>query len=198
MPGNPHPAGTVFGAGNVSKAAVIGFIKEYLRLSVADVDAVTNTDLSGQYGGIYVRSLGGQFDINTESTAPPNGSTILQDASGVRFVRSIDQLAAVVRTYTDDDVVAGAIEIDNDADLHLLDLTAASITLTMMAAADRSRGPLSIKDIGGTAAAGAPFTPAFDGSELCDGLAGTAFAIASPYGSQKFWPKTGGWYQLFG
>lgn len=102
--------------------------------------------------------------------------------------------ALVERTYTDDDISAGAVTLDNAADIHLFDLTVAA-DINIMAQADRDGVAITLKDVSGNAATN-NLTPVFDGSETCDGLDGSAFALTTNYAWVTFKPAAGGWYQL--
>lgn len=67
----------------------------------------------------------------------------------------------------------------------------AATNVNVPPAAERSGSDVVIKDGKGDANTN-PITPVFDGSELCDGLAGTSYQITTPYGWVKFSPLPDG------
>jgi hypothetical protein len=197
MPGDPHPLAVVYGAGNVDKAAIIADGKVGYRRGVADNDEIRSTDFSGQYGGLYVRATRRRYYLDTESIAADDDENVVIDAAGNHFLFETEGSEPLELEYTDADVDAGVITLDEGVSIAAINVTTA-VTVQLLASADHTESEIVIKDIGGTAGAGA-ITPAFDGSEQCDGQAGSAFQITTPYGFIKFRKKSGGgWYSLGG
>lgn len=193
MPGDPHPLAVVYGAGNVDKAAIIADGKSGYRRNIADNDTVRSTDLSGQFAGIYVQDTRRRYYLDTESVAEDDGENVLIDAAGNHFLFETEGTEELAVQYSDADITEGVITLSDDVDVALINVSTA-VTVQIGAAGDRDGRSLTIKDLGGTAASG-NITPAFDGSETCDGLAGSAFAITTNYGWVTFHPVSGGWYQ---
>jgi hypothetical protein len=84
-----NPIDIAIGAGAVSKLDLKAFEKQRHRLDVADAAEARNTDLSGQFGGIYVRALQANFDIDAADTTTPDDGTTCIVSSGVRFKRAV-------------------------------------------------------------------------------------------------------------
>lgn len=82
-----HPIESVVVDGvDVAKSGFRSYAKSRHRLRVADADEVRNTDLAGQFGGLFVADLGGNFDLDTEdTTTADNGTTCIVDLNGLRF-----------------------------------------------------------------------------------------------------------------
>lgn len=78
---------TVYPDGSpVNKAAVRSDDKSGHRRHVGSVNDVQTNDFSGQYAGLYVRTLQAGFDLDpTDTTSPHNGTTVLVDYGGNRF-----------------------------------------------------------------------------------------------------------------
>jgi len=99
MAGNPHPASVAFGAGDVSKAAVIADDKMKNR-RVADADEIRNGNWAGQFGLLFVASLNAWFKVDTsDTTSADDGTSIIVDANGLRFKR-VSTGAATPRVET--------------------------------------------------------------------------------------------------
>lgn len=83
----PGPIDSVYVDGvPVEKGNVRANDKTSIRRNIADVSTVQSTSLSGQFAGIYIRSLQANFDLDTgDATTPDNGTTCIIDADGNRF-----------------------------------------------------------------------------------------------------------------
>lgn len=83
---------------------------------------------------------------------------------------------------------AGDVDVGaTDVDLIINKTVGEATTVNCGPAADRNGAEIFIKDGKGDADSN-PITPAFDGSETCDGNAGTAYQITTPYGFVRFAP----------
>lgn len=70
----------------VQKTFVRSDDKTAKRRNMESVNAVQNTDLSGQFAGIHVQELHADFYLDTsDTTSAPNGTTILKDLAGNLF-----------------------------------------------------------------------------------------------------------------
>ncbi len=82
----------------VAKADIRADEKSGHRRNIDDVSTVRSSDLSGQTGGIYVRSLQIAFDLDTsDTTSPDDGTTVLVDAAGNRFKALPDPIPKFVQ-----------------------------------------------------------------------------------------------------
>jgi hypothetical protein len=189
MPGNPHPVVAPYEAHD--DQAIIGYHKLHGRVIVADADDVRNTDFSGQFGGLYIRSRRVNYILDTESILPDDDENTIIDAAGNHFLKSSDLSAPTSVEYGDADVSAGAITISNDADVVLINVTS-SVDVNIPAAAERGGRILEIKAVGS-----AGFTPVLDGSETIDGNAPAGYEVTNVNGYLRLVPRTGG-YALIG
>lgn len=102
-----HPAETAFESHDDQQ--MVALWKEHARHVVADADEVRNTDLSGQFGGIYVRSLDASFKLDTEDLQADDGVNVIIDDAGNHFVRlavstsEVDKYITAVSDVTLDD-----------------------------------------------------------------------------------------------
>jgi hypothetical protein len=190
MPGDPHPLAVVYGAGNVDKAAVIADGKIGYRRIVADNNEIRNTDLSGQYGGLYVRATRRRYYLDTESIASDDDESVIIDAAGNHFLFETEGSEPLSLTYTDADVQDGEITLGEDVDIAYID-TMTSVTLLLPAQGTRGGRSLTIKDIGGTG-----FSMETDGSETIDDTSAGAFQVTTPKGYIVLGPLTGGYAVL--
>lgn len=91
---------------------------------------------------------------------------------------------------------AGAVTVTVNDEVILLNKTSGAATIVNFppAASYLGRG-ITLKDIKGDAQTN-NITPAFDGSETCDGLSGSSFVIDVNYGDQGVFKPSpnGGWY----
>jgi hypothetical protein len=118
MPGDPHPAETAFESHDAVEIAA--FDKLHHRLVVADPDFLRNIDASGQFGGVYVRSLDANFSLDTEDVQLDDGVNVIIDAAGNHFVRIAVSVSEVEKEITAtgdvtlaDDETADQIYINN-------------------------------------------------------------------------------------
>jgi len=117
-----HPIDTVI-VDNVpvSKSDVRAYTKSRIRQRFASPDEVRDTKLSGQYAGIYVRTLQANFDLDTSDTiTEPDGVNCLIDDDGNRFFRVVNTAVETEKVITAtgdvtiaDDETADNILIDN-------------------------------------------------------------------------------------
>lgn len=165
MPGDPHPISLVYGPGNVEKADVIGDTKFYTRRVVPDPDHVRATDYTGQFGGLYIRSLNASFRLDTGSIGADDGVNEVIDAAGNHFVKVIDSATLVQRVHT----VAGAVTVSaDDVDIIVVKKSVgAATTVNLPSAAVRTK-PVRIVD-GKYDAAANNITIDADGSETIMG-----------------------------
>lgn len=143
MPVDPHPFQTPYT--NRDAAALLAATKLYLRQVVADADEIRNTDFSGQYGGVYVRSLAANFNLNTLSTGPDDGANIIMDGAGNYFERALDSNTKTATTHTGaTDVTIGD---DDDNEIHYIENTgSAGISVYLPDVALRTK-PIRIVDV---------------------------------------------------
>jgi hypothetical protein len=134
-----HPIDLVYVDGdNVAKSDVRGFTKLRERLRVADADEVRNTDFSGQYGGLYVRTLQAEFDLDaSDTTTADNGIDCIIDFAGNRFKRVVFSSIPSQVEITD----AGDITLAADAeDIIVINKDVGAATqVTLPSASDRTK-----------------------------------------------------------
>lgn len=178
----------------VSKPDLRGYEKERNRVRVADAAEVNNTDFSGQFGGLFVADLTTDFDIDTsDTTTPDDGLTCLVDLAGNRFKAVVPTVPSIAPNYREV-TAAGDITVGPSDDVIGVNKTVGAATnVDLGLASGRSGKPLVIKDIKGDADVN-NITPVASGGELIDGLAASAWAIVSPFGTLKLYPRSGGWY----
>lgn len=147
MPGDPHPAKAPLD--DRSAAEILAYDKLYTRVVVADADEVRNTDFTGQFGGLYVRTNAANYNLDTSSTEVDDGIDVIIDAGGNHFLRAVDSTAPTERTVT----AAGAVTVAaDDVDIIIIQKTVgAATTVNLPAAADRTT-PIEIVDGKGDAA----------------------------------------------
>lgn len=105
----------------VSKAAVRGYEKQYVRKRMANPDEVRNTVLAGQFAGVYISSLSFDFNIDvSDTTTADDGVNCVVSLDGYRFKRvaiSVSETEKVVVASGDvtiaDDETADNILINN-------------------------------------------------------------------------------------
>jgi hypothetical protein len=71
----------------VNKSNVRADDKNGHRRTLGSVDDVHNTNLSGQFGGIYVRTLKSFFDLDTSDDQDDDGENVIYDLAGNHFVK---------------------------------------------------------------------------------------------------------------
>ncbi len=144
-----HPIEAVYVDGvAVQKSDVRSFAKNYERLTFADANAVRNTHLTGQFGGVYITSLGGFFDLTTGSVEADDGVDVIIDLDGNRFIRNSStsgggSSAPTQRTIT----AAGNFTLPaDDVDVIVIKKTVGAATqITLPSAAARTK-PIRIVD----------------------------------------------------
>lgn len=98
----------------VAKTDVRADDKAGHRRTLASVDVVRNTDLTGQFGGIYVASIQNFYDIDTEVLSEDDGDTIIIDNAGNHFVKL--DIGGFPSGGTTGQVLAKASGADNDTE----------------------------------------------------------------------------------
>lgn len=188
-----HPVDEVYVDGVlVAKASVRSYSKQRLRHRAADVDEIRNNDWSGQFAGLFISSLGANFDLDTgDMTTPDDGISCIVDSEGNRF-----KVGSGGSTLTDREVTAaGDVTIDIDDELVRINKTVSQVTAVLLpAAADFAKGQLIIKDQKGDSTT-YPISVTPDGSETIDGQSGVRL-IDWPYGGLRLRPVSGGWLTL--
>ncbi|QUS39565.1 hypothetical protein RPMA_12500 [Tardiphaga alba] len=122
----------------VSKAALRSYEKDRARIKLGNPTEVRNTKLSGQFGGIYVRSLQNNFDLDAgDTTTPDDGVNCIIDLDGNRFKKVPIDTSTTQRLV----VASGAVTVSaDDADIVVIDKTvAAATTVNLPPAADRTK-----------------------------------------------------------
>jgi hypothetical protein len=189
MPGNPHPASEVFGAGNVAKADVIADDKLKNR-RVGSADDIRNGDWSGQFGKLFVAALGYDFQLDTEDTTSiDDGTNTIIDANGLRFKKIAVSVSIPERTITASGAVTGAAT-DN---IVLVNKSADETTdYNAVASASLIAEEITLKDLKGDASTyRLRFVP--NGAEKVDGE--DYFDITRNHGWVTVRKKSGGgWY----
>jgi hypothetical protein len=138
MPGNPHPVDQWLDDRNAVDGKA--YAKLHDRVVVADADEVRNTDFSAQYGGVNVRSIGANYNLDADDLGTDDlsdTSDIIIDAAGNHFVRSTDTSAETQRVVT----AAGTVTVSaDDVDIIIIQKTVgAATTVNLPSAADRTR-----------------------------------------------------------
>ena len=129
---------------DVSKASARSYARARNRVRVADAAEVRATDFTGQFGGLYVASVGADFNLDTsDTTTADDGVNCIRDSEGNGFFRVAVNITETQRLVT----VAGAVTVSaDDADIIVVKKTVgAATTVNLPAAADRS-GPVKIVD----------------------------------------------------
>ncbi len=120
----------------VSKGTVRSYAKARERLRFADANEVRATKLTGHFGGIYISSLKGFFDIETtDTTSPDDGLDVIIDFDGNRFHR------VEVTSVPSQLIVTGDYAIDPaDEDVIVVKrVVGAPTTITLPSALARTR-----------------------------------------------------------
>ena len=135
---------------NVSKSAVRSYEKERGRVSVADADEVRNTNLSGQFAGIYVRSIGSDFDIDTsDTTTADDGVNCIRDLEGNGFFRATVNTSKTQRKVT----ASGAVTVTaTDAGIIVVAKTVGAATSVYLPSALLRTNSVKVVDGKGDAA----------------------------------------------
>lgn len=190
MPGDPHPLETVYGDGNVDKAAVIADGKQGYRRVLADVDETRGTELDGQWL-IYIRSLGANFRLDTEDLQADDGVNVVHDASGNHFLREAVSVSGTQEIVTE----AGNVTLDSDsADTILINKTSGAATTVYLPPVASFLGrKIRIVDLKGDAATNNITVAAEDGSGHTV-LGGSSYVIDSDHSSIELEAVSGvGW-----
>lgn len=109
----------------VAKSDVRGFEKLRVRKYMADPTEVRNTSLSGQYAGLYVRSLQNMFDLDTsDTTTADDGVNCIIDDDGNRFKKVSIDTSKTQRLVT----TAGSVTADPSDDIIVINKTIAAAT----------------------------------------------------------------------
>ncbi len=128
----------------VAKSAVRGDDKTGHRRNMATADGVRNTSLSGQYAGIYIRSLQSSFDLDTADTiTADDGVNCVIDLDGNRFKRVPVDTSLTQRLVTAAGMVAVAFD---DADIIVIDKTVAAATTVNLPSAALRKKSVRIQD----------------------------------------------------
>lgn len=149
MPGNPHPAVAPFEAHD--DTALIGMERLHYRLVVADATEVRNTDLSGQFAGIFVRGTGNNYALDVASTDADDGFDVIIDAAGNHFVRIA---AAAVEAKVEKTITAAGdvvIADDETADVIAINKTVPEATNVYLPDAGARSKSIQIVDRAGVA-----------------------------------------------
>lgn len=77
---------------DVSKADTIAWAKARVRQRVADATEVRATDFTGQFGGLYISSLQGDYNLDTaDTTSLDDNFNCIRDTAGNAFKRGLPQ-----------------------------------------------------------------------------------------------------------
>lgn len=149
MPGNPHPFEQPYADRDGS--ALLGATKLHLPMTVADVDEVSNTDLSVQFGGLFVRSKSARYYLDTEDTSVVDGDSVLADSAGNHFLKDVSVVGKSTLTHSTAGVDV-TIADDDTAEIHKIKNTgSAAINVYLPDATTRTK-PIRIVDGSGNAA----------------------------------------------
>lgn len=194
MPGNPHPAVQPYDTHD--DTGIIALNREHIRLVVADANEVRNTDLSGQFAGIFVRTTGSNYALDLASTNADDGFDTIIDAAGNHFTRiaTVTTEAQVERTIT----AAGDVTLPDDepADVIAFNKTVSqATTVALPTAVGRGGKAITITDKKGDAS-GFPITivaKAGSGQKI---MTGTSYQLDQDGSSIRLRPYNdgSGWY----
>lgn len=150
MTANPHPASGPYADRSASE--LLAYTKLHLRQTVADADEVRNTDFSGQYGGLYVRTIGANYGLDTEDLSADDlsdDSDTIIDGAGNHFVRVVDATDLVQRIV----IASGSVTIaSDDVDIVIIKKTVGAATAVQLPSAASRTKPVRIVDGKGDAA----------------------------------------------
>jgi hypothetical protein len=185
-----HPIDIVYVDGsNVSKSAVRGFVKEKTQVSVGNADDVRNADWSGQFGGLYVRSLNASFFIDTDDIQADDGVNVIIDDAGNHWLRQ-----AVTVSETELPVTAsGNVTLDDDetADLIFINNTSGgAIDVFLPDAGVRTKAITIIDDGENAGTHNISVKPKAASGQTIKG--GSVHVIDSDGGSIRLTPKSDG------
>jgi hypothetical protein len=134
----------------VDKAAVRSLWKQRERIAMGDATEVRNANLSGHFGGMYLRSLDANYKLDTEDVQADDGVNVIIDFAGNHFVKLIVSVGEVDKSVT----AAGDVTIADDetADNILINNTSGdAINVYLPDAAARTKR-IAVFDAGGNAA----------------------------------------------
>jgi hypothetical protein len=148
MPADPHPAVPAFEGHD--DQSMIALAKAHYRLTVADAAYVRATDLSGQFGGIFLSSIEQSFDLDNTSTDADDGFNVIIDGNGNHWVR---QQAITSRDVEKLITAAGDVVLadDESADVIAINKLVAAPTIVYLPSAAVRNKPITIVDKKGDA-----------------------------------------------
>ncbi len=145
-----NPVDEVYKNGQpVDKSAVISLWKQRERIVMNDANDVRNTNLSGHFAGMYLRSLDANYKLDTEDTQADDGVNVIIDSAGNHFVKLVQTIAEVDKTIT----ASGDVTIDDDetADNILIDNTSGGPINVYLPDASVRAKRIGVTDVGGNA-----------------------------------------------
>lgn len=154
MASAPHPIVAPFT--NRSATEIIAYEKLHQRVVVADADEVRNTDFTGQFGGLYIRSIGANYNLDTDDLSADDlsvDSDTIIDEAGNHFLRVVDTTVPSIQTHT---VASSSLTIadDDTYDEHeIVNTSGGPIDVFLPSLALRSKA-IRVVDAGGVAQAG--------------------------------------------
>jgi hypothetical protein len=143
MTANPIDVIIVDGAA-VNKSDIRSYEKNRVRQRMADPTEVRNTKLSGQFAGIYVRSLQNSYDLDTtDTTTSDDGVNCIIDFDGNRFKKVT---VSTITTRAQRIVTAsGAVTAAPTDDIIIINKTSGAATTVNVDWSAQTR-PLTIVD----------------------------------------------------
>lgn len=187
MSSHPIDAAIVDGV-DVAKTDVRSYHKAYVRVTVSDASQVRNTDFSGQFGGIYVRSSNADYDLDTEDLSDDDGVNVIIDAQGNHFVRQAFEFSETQRVHT----AAGAVTVaEDDADIIIVKKSVGeATTISLPSAGDRTKAVRIVDGKGDALTNNITITP--QAGESIMSTADYQYVIDSNGGSIKLTPLADG------
>ncbi len=169
-------------------AALLAATKLHIRMVMADADEVRNTNLAGQFAGVYVVANRANYRLDTEDLQGDDGINVIHSLDGMHFIKAAEVVSPTISTYADDAISDGAISIGEDDDIALINTTS-PVNVIIPAAATRNSRTLLIKDSGGQG-----FTPVTTGEETVDSGPASDYAVMTPKGWLELGPVVGGYF----
>lgn len=167
--------------------ALLAAMKLNTRLQLANADEVRNTDLDGQFGGIYVRANRSSYRLDTEDLQEDDGENVIHSRDGYHFLKTVENVAPLRVEYDDSNISGGAITMDPEADVVIVNISS-DANLVFPTASDRNGRNINVKKKGSGI-----LTPYLDGSETIDGDTPSDYAITTDGGYWQLSPGTGGY-----